>query len=642
MKKAITQPSVLSLIAVLLTVSLSLAKIPEIVIEQKKAVVTIYIYDNDKQVAFGSGCIIDSKGIVVTNYHVIAEALKFSNATVAIKMENGEYVKLEKLIAADKNNDVALIQLKGEKFPALKLSQSPKPKQGEDIIVIGSPLGLETTVTNGIISSIRGADEFLQITAPISPGSSGSPVFNSNGEVIGIATLLIEGGQNLNFAIPVKYVNDLLDKQGSTKELTPLHTKTPAPAPAPILVPEEPPIPALAPAPPPIDYVKEIEEYTIAIALSPKDASLYNQRGNLYCIQGNYNEAIKDLTKAISLDTDNGQYYYDRYKTYFYRGQYESAIKDISKAILLRDKTESLKEYPELYSVRGRVYLKRGQFDNAFKDYSAAIKIDPEVDLVYESLNDIPPSKLKDFLKFCDKMSTLRPKDHYLYSARGGIYEELHQHDKAIKDYTKAIELRPDLNCYVYGLRGQLYLTLGNRQKAKEDFQKICHMEEPSLNDDAYLHYLICERTIKESACTLLEEMGKEEERGLKWEHFGSTNSSSFYYDKTSIQAIPNNHVRVWVRHELDNTNELLESVRKDGLSMEGVEDLSYVLDLLEFNCKHKELGTVTSLWYDSGGKVLESFHNKQIEMAPIVPDSVPETLFTSVCKEKKKERSGK
>jgi hypothetical protein len=186
-------------------------------------------------------------------------------------------------------------------------------------------------------------------------------------------------------------------------------------------------------------------------------------------------------------------------------------------------------------------------------------------------------------------------------------------------------------------------LALGNRQKAKEDFQKICHMEEPSLNDVAYLHYIDCDSTIKESACTLSEEMEKEEERGLKWVNFASSQSSgTFFYDKTSIQPIANNHVRVWVRFEMDNTNELIQSRRKHGLPTAGFEDFSHGLKLWEFDCKRKEVKTITLLWYDSGGKVLESFDNTEIEMRPIVPDTIPEALIAAVCKEKKKERSGK
>src|SRR5204863_9460196 len=86
------------------------------------------------------------------------------------------------------------------------------PQEGESVVVIGSPLGLEGSVTNGIVSAVRDIPTFgriIQITAPISSGSSGSPVVNMHGQVIGIATLQITGGQSVNFAIPSERISQL-------------------------------------------------------------------------------------------------------------------------------------------------------------------------------------------------------------------------------------------------------------------------------------------------------------------------------------------------------------------------------------------------------------------------------------------------
>jgi S1-C subfamily serine protease len=96
----------------------------------------------------------------------------------------------------------------------IKIS-SNLPKIGDDIMVAGSPQGLEGTISKGIISSIRKFDpydyELIQISAPISEGSSGGPVVNSSGELIGISVSGMKEGQNLNFAVPVKYISHLLD-----------------------------------------------------------------------------------------------------------------------------------------------------------------------------------------------------------------------------------------------------------------------------------------------------------------------------------------------------------------------------------------------------------------------------------------------
>src|SRR6201999_60661 len=93
------------------------------------------------------------------------------------------------------------------------LGDSDKTRPGDSVVAIGNPLGLENTVSNGLISARRKFDEgveVLQISAPIAPGSSGGPIFNDHGEVIGIATAILEEGQNLNFGMPVAYLAPML------------------------------------------------------------------------------------------------------------------------------------------------------------------------------------------------------------------------------------------------------------------------------------------------------------------------------------------------------------------------------------------------------------------------------------------------
>lgn len=213
-KKGFLETACLSILWLLvLAISSVNAKVPDSVLNQKKAVVTIYINDKDgNRITAGSGFIIDSKGIIATNYHVISKWLEALENTVLIKMENGAYFPVEELLAFDEDNDIAIFKIEGKELPSVKLATDYKSKQGEGIIVIGSPLGLETTVSDGIVSNIREKGGLIQITAPVSRGSSGSPVFNSKGGVIGVATFIIEGGQNLNFAIPIKHIVNLLNE----------------------------------------------------------------------------------------------------------------------------------------------------------------------------------------------------------------------------------------------------------------------------------------------------------------------------------------------------------------------------------------------------------------------------------------------
>lgn len=625
MKKEFSWPFLIPLISVLFFTSLSFAKIPEIILEQKKAVVTVYIYDGDKEIASGSGCIIDGKGILATNYHVIASTLSVSNASVAFKMANGEFIKAEKIIAASKEYDIVLIQLKGNNFPSLRLTKKYTHKQGDDVVVIGSPFGLETTVSNGIISSIRGEDEFIQITAPISPGSSGSPVFNSEGEVIGIATLLIEGGQNLNFAIPVKYITTLLDNPKISevekpKEEIPGPQEAPVPAPTPRA--EDP-----GPAPVPWDATildKQIEEYTIAIALTPNDASLYSKRGEAYMNKFEYQQAVKDLTQAISLAPTNGFYYHQRHMAYYFLHKYELALHDISKAIELKKSSPALDIYKQLFSDRGLIYIDMGQYDKAFEDYKKATKIDPKHWLSYPSSLRVSRDRFSDCFKFFNKMISLRPKDADVYAARSDFYEELKQYDKAIIDVTKAIELDPNNYWFSYG-RGLLYFNMGDLQKAKADFQKLCDMDKASSL------YRFSKKDVVEKACKFLNRIGEDEARGIKWKRISSSETASYYYDTTSIKPFKK-HLRVWLRTE-ENVNSYIEERKKNRLPIEGYEDYSHNLDLLEFDCSSDEIGQVASITYTKKGQILNKYESKTIDMSSIIPDSIGDALFKLVCK---------
>jgi len=111
----------------------------------------------------------------------------------------------------DAQNDLAVLTVEGGGASTLTLGNSDTVKVGEPIVVVGNPEGLEQTVSNGLISGIRefGGKKLFQITAPISEGSSGSPVFNERGEVIGVVVASLESGQNLNFAIPINYAKQL-------------------------------------------------------------------------------------------------------------------------------------------------------------------------------------------------------------------------------------------------------------------------------------------------------------------------------------------------------------------------------------------------------------------------------------------------
>ncbi len=203
--------------------------IPSIAKAANGAIITIITTNNDRPIAQGTGFLVSADGVIVTNYHVI----ETGNVAI-VKFPDGTAFPVDGVLAGDKVRDLAIIKIHGKNFRTLTLGNSDQVQVGEEVVAIGNPLGLELTVSNGIVSGLRTGEsgKFLQTTAPISPGSSGGPLFNMRGEVVGINTLYLEGGENLNFAIPVNDAKLLLSHQSAKLQKLPnQHESAPTVAP---------------------------------------------------------------------------------------------------------------------------------------------------------------------------------------------------------------------------------------------------------------------------------------------------------------------------------------------------------------------------------------------------------------------------
>jgi serine protease Do len=185
--------------------------------------------------SLGSGVIIDPKGIILTNDHVISGASRIVATT-----KTGQELACE-VIGSDADNDLAVLRVKkpGAALPTIKMGTSSDLLIGETVVAIGNPFGLSNTVTAGVLSALgrsvpgenqRVYNDFIQIDAPINPGNSGGPVVNVQGDMIGVATAIIGGAQGIGFAIPVdrarRIVSDLV-KFGHVKPVwVGLHGRT--------------------------------------------------------------------------------------------------------------------------------------------------------------------------------------------------------------------------------------------------------------------------------------------------------------------------------------------------------------------------------------------------------------------------------
>ena len=172
---------------------------------------------NGQPLGLGSGFFVQSDQ-VATNLHVVEGAARGYAKLVGHKAKHD----IEGITAIDVKRDLVILKVSVLGVPTVSLGDSDTVLVGETTYAVGNPHGLEGTFSQGIISSVRtvGVDKLLQLTAPISPGSSGGPVLNGQGKVIGVSVATFRGGQNLNFAIPSNYLATLLTQVGPTKQLS--------------------------------------------------------------------------------------------------------------------------------------------------------------------------------------------------------------------------------------------------------------------------------------------------------------------------------------------------------------------------------------------------------------------------------------
>lgn len=170
----------------------------------------------------GSGFIINDRGLCVTNYHVVEQETRIA-VTIYHKTDSGEFTRRRiddvKILALNPFFDLALLQIPKQEdlaFQPVYLSRESDYKEGDLVFAIGNPLGLERSVSQGIVSTRNRNFEgvvYIQTTAQINPGNSGGPLFNSRGEVIGVTNMKLTFGEGLGFAIPVVYLKHFLDNR---------------------------------------------------------------------------------------------------------------------------------------------------------------------------------------------------------------------------------------------------------------------------------------------------------------------------------------------------------------------------------------------------------------------------------------------
>jgi len=301
--------------------------LPALVKRVKPAVVAIATYDSTGEALMtGSGFFL-SPGQVVTNLHVIRGAARAEIKTLDGK---GKIYPVSGALAIDEEGDLALlsIDMPLDRVRSTELARE-LPDEGEQIFVIGNPLKLEGSVSDGIVSAVRevpNSYRIIQITAPISHGNSGSPVFNLRGQVLGVVTVKVTNGQNINLAIAAARVAQL--RAGKLQPLPELMLKSKGDV-------------AESSYRNGLDslwlgnYDSAVGYFENAVNKNPKRADAWVQVGYCKVKQGKSQEAIHAYSQALQLKPDDAEIYNKLGDAYYYAGRLREAIESYTTAIQL-------------------------------------------------------------------------------------------------------------------------------------------------------------------------------------------------------------------------------------------------------------------------------------------------------------------
>ena len=446
------------------------------------ATVLFIMEDGNGQVlGVGSGFFV-RRNQIATNFHVIEGAER----GVAKRIGHETQYEITNFNEIDETYDLAVLQVSDADVQPLPFGNSDAVVIGDTCYVAGNPKGyLEGTFSHGLISAIRElqSGKLLQLTAPISPGSSGGPVLNSKGEVIGVSVITITGGQNLNFAIPSNYLNTIISyREGNANYENGL-------------------------------YQLAIENYDTAIQLNPDYALAYIWRGfakfelrqHAAAMQDCYTaRALKGRVRAemnmgsrkpIPRQQTNEVAGYDaaillnpnNALAYFWRGfannnlaKNDAALADCDTAIRLKP------DFALAYSERGWAKAELGHEIAAIQDYDTAVQLRPDYAIFYlnRGVAKMGFEKHNTAIEDFDATIKLRPKFALAFYIRGVAKYNLGQHTLAVSDLDTAIRLQPD-GADIYRARGVVKDNLGQHTAAILDFDTAISLQP----DEALTYY---------------------------------------------------------------------------------------------------------------------------------------------------------
>lgn len=408
----------------------------ELVKEIRPAVVTVITYDEDKKPSgLGSGFFIDKEGHLITNYHVLKGAY-----SAEVKTFDGTKYPVKLVLAESELADLikVLVDIPEKAVKFVQVARAiPEVAEREQVIVVDSPMGLEQTVSEGIVSAVRDIPtigKIFQISAPVSKGSSGSPVANMKGQVIGVATLKLIGGQNLNFAVSGEQVLALKSEKKS----------------------------------------RTLTEWTLGISVKEMDVggNVYKQ-GLKFLWAAEYKKALDHFKKVIMVNRNFAEAWFYAGYCYDELSRYQEAMEACKKAISIKP------DYAEAHSNLGMAYDELGRHQEAMEAYKQAIRIKPDYAEAHSNLGTAYErlGSYQEAMEAFKQAISIKPYYVKAHSNLGIAYGGLGRYQDAKEAFKQAIRIKPDYVHAHYGL-GLACLMLRDKDSALDEFKILKTLDE--------------------------------------------------------------------------------------------------------------------------------------------------------------------
>ncbi len=429
----------------------------------QQSVVTVVNYDVDGDISsIGSGFFISRSGVLLTNLHVLDGAYH-----AVIKTRDGDQFDVATVMARSQVVDLIKVRvdIPTNQVTPVTIANQP-PVVADSIFVVGSPMGLEQTVSEGIISAVRevpGGGNVLQLTAPISQGSSGGPVLNRRGEAVGVVTFQAAKGQNLNFAISVDAINMLSEESAelSIAEWT-IRNSRQGPALAAALCSKGSKLTIQG------EYEEALSYFQRAAETNPEDPDAWYGLGSCYVGLNQPDDAIAAYKQPIEKDPDNAVAHFILAMYYKSIGQHEQVAATL---------TEVIRIDPD--NLRARLELGRA--------YGALKRTSDQIDTVEGILADQPDhipalldlgtalgtaGRLDEAIAMLSRANGLEPGNELIHYNMGVTYNRMAQPDDAIRAYTQAIRANPRMVPAHFNL-GMTYISQGRLKPALDQYEVL-------------------------------------------------------------------------------------------------------------------------------------------------------------------------